>query len=110
MTTTTFQAQARAFYGSDWRRMARDLKAMRVDRYGQRKSDHVQGLIDDMAQAIAQTFSADAARDPNGAPFSTDYFIAGTQVPEVPAPEVTGDAQAQNEADDESDAGDDLLA
>jgi hypothetical protein len=102
----TQQPTGRVFHGSDYRRAAQLVKAARIGRDGLAKDADAQVTIDGMAQAMAEVFSADAAQDVDGQPFSVGYFVKGTQVTIDPTPADDGadDAQDDDAQDDDVDA------
>ena len=86
-TQETTTSQTRTFHGSDYRRAAQLLQGFRHvkgNRY-QAKDETSQAKVDALAALFASAFQADANECPEGgAPFSAEYFLAGTQVPQAP--------------------------
>lgn len=76
----------RTFHPSDYRHTARLLQGMRHvrgNRY-QPKGETAQAKVNALAALFAAAFQADADEDPEGSPFSPEYFLAGTQLPQLP--------------------------
>jgi aminoglycoside phosphotransferase (APT) family kinase protein len=99
----TQQPTGRVFHGSDYRRMASLLRTARIGRDGLVKDDDALAVIDALATSVAEAFSADAAQDVDGQPFSVGYFVAGTRVT-VDVPQ--DDAQEADDAEDAQEADD----
>jgi hypothetical protein len=109
---TDTQTATRTFHASDYRKTARLIQSMRHvkgNRY-QPKPQADQDKIDGIVLMWAAIFEEDAASAP-GAPFSKDYFVAGTQLPQAPAfdanPYANGPLADDTDEDDQQ--GDGLL-
>lgn len=81
LVTETEPAKVRAFWPSDWKRMAREIRLMRSvkgDKYTPKPAEAMI-MVDALATVTASAFAADA-----GDKFSPDKWLASTQLPAKP--------------------------